>query len=161
MSEQDMMDAARERVEAAMHFPKYTMYWTQGEYGGATRLDGYYDEEGGDFVTKSGQLWLVTVLEVPPTDRKVHVILGVDSIIAELRPTPEEGGEFCRIAQLEAELAELRLEIIAATGQAQTALEENARQRRFIDDMYYNYGCVIGLCERLDAWRDEMEVSDG
>jgi hypothetical protein len=92
------MDAARERVEAAMHFPKYTMYWVQGEYGGARRLEGYYDEEGGHFVTKSGQLWLATVLEVPHmrlrrSERKVHVILGVDSVIAELRPTPEKRGE--------------------------------------------------------------------
>jgi hypothetical protein len=53
-----------------------------------------------------------------------------------------------RIAELEAELAELRLETIAATGQAQEALEENARLRQIIkdyDDMYDEMSKILEI----------------
>ena len=43
-----------------------------------------------------------------------------------------------RIRELEAENAELRLEIIAATGQAQTALEENAKLKGLIGEALSN-----------------------
>jgi hypothetical protein len=50
------------------------------------------------------------------------------------------GHETChkRIAKLQTMLAELRLETIAATGQAQDALEENARLKRQHQEEIFN-----------------------
>jgi regulator of replication initiation timing len=64
-----------------------------------------------------------------------------------------------RIAQLEAELAELRLETIAATGQAQTALEENARLKRQHREEIFN---AVQQAERpIMAKLAELEAAAG
>lgn len=85
-----MMDVVRDRVEAAMKFPKYKARWVQYDYDNSMLTqDGYYDEDGGEFVTTCGTLWLTSVSQIEG-GQKVHLIMGVEGPLAVLLPVEEK-----------------------------------------------------------------------
>ena len=99
MSYRDDMQVSRDRVEEYMHYPKATYYRlkdsaTKDDMGWMYNpIEGYYDEMGGVFCSKSGSLYFVDTVQRGGDNRMFRLIVGTEGLLGEVRLNLEEESE--------------------------------------------------------------------